>query len=74
MLTFQIGVGFGFLAFWWIFNAAGSAEPFLTTFILTAYYIFFCLFMLAVAFRIKFIIEYCGFLNDPPLKSVFYLM
>ena len=40
---------------------------------ITGYYGFFCLFMLALFFRIPQITEYCGFLNSIFMKSFFYV-
>lgn len=40
---------------------------------MVAYYVFFCLFMLAVATRQKHIMHYCGFLKGVFMKSMFYI-
>lgn len=40
---------------------------------ITGYYVFFCLFMLAVTLREKHIMHYCGFLKGVFMKSLFYV-
>lgn len=42
-------------------------------FTVTGYYVFFCLFMIAVAVRQKHIMHYCGFLKSIFMKSMFYV-
>ena len=66
-----VGAGFGFLAFWWLFIIAYATVP---KIILSTYYVFFCLFMLGLGFRVKSLHTYCGFVNDPVMKSLFYLV
>lgn len=48
-------------------------DPKLFVFTVTGYYVFFCLFMLAVALRQKHIMHYCGFLKSIFMKSMFYI-
>ena len=74
-LTFA--VGFGFLAFWWLFKVRVASSKNVTTTeiaVLCGYYIFFSLFMAAAAFRVPLIMRHCGFLDHPMYKSAFYLM
>ena len=71
----SIAAGFGFLAFWWIIK--GSDKLGVSTIqitVLTFYYVVFSLFMLCSALRIHVVMDYCGFLKHPYLKSAFYLL
>ena len=72
-LKVWVAAGFGFLAFWWLFKGSLDVTN-IQVAVLSFYYIFFCLFMLASAFRIHVVMDYCGFLKHPWLKSAFYLL
>ena len=50
-----------------------ESPNYLFIFTMVGYYVFFCLFMLAVAFRQKHIMHYCGFLKSIFMKSMFYV-
>ena len=68
-----IAAGFGFLAFWWIFKSDLNVSN-IQIAVLSFYYVFFSLFMLCSALRIHVVMDYCGFLKHPYLKSAFYLL
>ena len=66
--------GFGFLTFWWLFGVSNSSVNGIAIWLLCGYYIFFCLFFICSAIRLPVVMDMCGFLKHPLLKSLFYIL
>lgn len=69
--------GFGLLSFlfpiWATTNIDTLDYGYIYIWVMTGYYIFFCLFMVGAVLRLELVMTYCGFLNSVFVKGLFYV-